>query len=239
MGIYSFGSDKGWVIANIGGLYYWEWTKETNSWSSAHLISSSGGYRPRVLQTDENTIYVYVESSGSVRYVKSTDGGQTWGSMINTGISSTGDQVSFKRYGDTYFMITYDGTYGISLRTSSDGVSWGNRQTIYDGNPSGYYGPNLLILDEDTILWTATEKNTVDSWGFGWREHFGSTFDIAALDAGSGKPDSPDPVNNSVLPPETHSVYLNVTAHGSETMDVAFYWANGTFIGVDKLVNDG
>jgi hypothetical protein len=42
-----------------------------------------------------------------------------------------------------------------------------------------------------------------------------------------------------VLAQGTTETSLSVQVHGPQTYDVAFYWADGTFLGEDKLLRDG
>ena len=262
-GIYSFGPDKGWVLAWIhdpNTIYYWEWTKATKKFSGPHKIASPGSNRPRVLQIDEQTLLVYYQrpmgnTAGTMHYVKSSDGGRTWGKDTDTKIPSTGNAAAIDRYGDTYFMMLSDDTRGVTLRTSRDGTNWGEPRVIYnesrenpgDGTYSrwenGYWHPVFSIVDESTILWTVTEKAELDTWGWGWRKQFGGTFDIDTLDADVGTPDKPSPKPGARLdmpfPDDVERVTLQVTAHGKETMDVSFFWADGTYISTHKRVSDG
>lgn len=225
-GIYSFGSNKGIVITDIGHLRYWIW--EDGSWGSEQSLVS-GGFNPIYLQVDDSTHYIYTcygLIGPEIQYHKSTDGGNTWSNPVDTELSDGGaNQIGIARYGDTYIMIAENSN--IEIRYSSDGENWGSPVVVYPGGQ--YYAPCIDILDEDTILWMATETSTWDGWGYGWRNQVGGTFDIPELNANSGKPTNLNMVG----------ITLSAIAHGSETMDIAFYWDNDEFIGVDKFVKDG
>ena len=52
-------------------------------------------------------------------------------------------------------------------------------------------------------------------------------------------PSEPSPANGASLAAGTTETELSVKVHGKQTYDVAFYWADGTFIGEDKLLREG
>ena len=52
-------------------------------------------------------------------------------------------------------------------------------------------------------------------------------------------PSEASPANGAALAAGTTQTELSVKVHGKQTYDVAFYWADGEFIGEDKLLREG
>ena len=131
-------------------------------------------------------------------------------------------------------MIVNVGGSDISCYNSTDGEHWGNLQTIHAGD---WYAPSGTMLDQSHILWGASALPYVYAPRTG--EMIGGVYKIPEMIASPAKPSGLYPLNGASLPESTHSTRLQVTVHGTQTYDVAFYWANGTFIGEDKLLREG
>jgi hypothetical protein len=232
-------------------LVYWVWN-ETSGWSTMNpLWGTSTGLHdhyphdcagPVLLPINRTTWYLYYKSNiggDHFNIMKSFDAGQTWTTPQIADIpqqpSWQSHRPSFVRYGDNFYMIVNVGGSDISCYNSSDGEHWGNLQTIHTGD---WYAPSGTMLDQSHILWTASGlpyyPGTVRTG-----PEYGGVFKISDMIAYPGKPSNLYPFDGASLPEGTHSTRLQVTVHGSQTYDVAFYWANGTFIGEDKLLREG
>lgn len=95
------------------------------------------------------------------------------------------------------------------------------------------------MLDQKHLLWTGSDLNQWYTWGAGTGDQVGGIFPIQEMIAGPGKPTVISPFDGRAFPLGTSSVQLQVQVSGSQTYDVAFYWANGTYIGMDRLLRAG
>jgi hypothetical protein len=195
------------------------------------------------LPLNKTTWYLYyisnVGGSDHFNIVKSFDSGQTWGTPQ---IASMPEQPNWRshrpafiRYGDNFYLILNIGGTTIACYNSTDGEHWGNKQIIHEGD---WYVPHGVMIDQSHILWTDSALGYFPGTGLTGKE-FGGVFEIPEMIAGPGKPSGPNPSNGAIFPEGTNTTTLKVMVHGDQTYDVAFYWANGSFIGEEKLLQEG
>jgi len=245
---------KQYASPNGNTIVYWIWD-EASGWSSPAGIpvwSTSTGVTGSdyphdcsgavLLPINRTTWYLYYKSNiggDHFRITKTFDAGQTWGPSQ---VADMPDQPhwrshrpAFVRYGDNFYMIVNVGGSDISCYNSSDGEHWSNLQTIHSGS---WYVPHGVMLDQSHILWTASQLGWYpDTERVG--DEFGGVFEISEMIANPGKPSDPYPSDGATFPSGTTTTSLQVQVHGEQTYDVAFYWANDTFIGEDKLLQEG
>jgi hypothetical protein len=233
---YSFDNDDAWHFGRNGSAHieYWTWNP-TSGWSipGTVLTQTSPGWGPGLLPMNRThyLLYYQVRESDTVRYVESFDAGQTWGTEQTalTNIPDYSTRMSFVRYGDSILFVLLDGTDNhIVLYNSTDGKTWTYMTEIY--NQSAMV-PSISMLNQKAILWAASDIGTANLVA-------GMSF-IPEMLAYPQTPTNPYPGNNTIITQAETKVRLNVTVHGTQTYDVAFYWANGTFIGEDKLLREG
>jgi sucrose-6-phosphate hydrolase SacC (GH32 family) len=172
-----------------------------------------------------------VRESDTVRYVESFDAGQTWGTEQTalTNIPDYSTRMVFVRYGDNVLFVLVNETNNhVVLYNSTDGKTWTYMTEIYS---QGAMVPTMAMLSQTTILWAAADLGTGNVVG-------GISF-VPEMLAYPQTPTNPYPGNNTTITQPETKVRLNVTVHGTQAYDVAFYWANGTFIGEDKLLREG
>jgi hypothetical protein len=257
---YAFNNSYAWkfyVLSDpIKGntICYWTWN-ETGGWSPMTPMWStstgSTGEYPHdcagavLLPINRTTWYIYYKSNiGGEHYniMKSFDAGQTWTApAIASGIPEQintfrSHRPNFVRYGDNFYLIVNQDGEDISCWNSTDGEHWGNLQTIHSGT---WYVPRAIMLDQSHLLWTASDINWIYPDPMRTGKIYGGVYKIPEMIATPGKPSNPYPLNGALLPEGTLSTRLQVTVHGSQTYDVAFYWANGTFIDENKLLREG
>jgi len=227
---YTFNDTHAWIISGDGGyVRYWPWDKDTG-WGTRVNVCSGGG-NVAFMRTNQTTWYFYFLSGGSLRYVKSTDAGQTWGSPQDTGIAATGSsqtRTSLAKYGNNYYVFLVNGGDAVCYH-STDGENWSDRQKIMD-HTMMHHG---CLLHQGALISTANRDNAYHD------EQYAGILVVPEMISYPGKPTDPSPADETVFDCDTTSTFLNVTVHGNQTYDVAFYWANGTFIGEDKLLEDG
>ena len=235
-------------------LCYWTWN-EASGWSPMTPMWStstgSTGEYPHdcagavLLPINRTTWYIYYKSNiggDHFNIMKSFDGGQTWTApALASGIPQQINtyrthRPCFVRYGDNFYLIVNQYGEDISCWNSTDGEHWGNLQTIHSGT---WYVPRAIMLDQSHLLWTASDIDWIYPDPMRTGEIYGGVYSIPELIANPGMPSNPYPLNGALLPEGTLSTRLQVTVHGTQTYDVAFYWANGTFIGEDKLLQEG
>ena len=253
---YAFSNEYVWVIGSDTStgdetIAYWKWTKETG-WSTKTIISSTanpthGTNFPALLPVNQTAWYMYYTaypSTGSnLYYVKSTDQGQTWGAEQASNIASQvsrNSRPSFARYGDNFYIFLIDTAGDVVIYNSTDGVTWANKQILY--TPSSYYCAQGYAVDQETLVWTASDttqprRSSQNHYGVG--DQYGGVYLIPEMLANPETPTISSPSNETILASGTTSTQLQTVVHGTQTYDVAFYWANGTFAGEDKLLTEG
>jgi hypothetical protein len=267
--MYAFNNSYAWLMApeyfsnGTWAIWYWPWS-EGSGWGTGVPISGTcaeGGTNfyeaPQLLQIDRSTwglYWVYNWSgSASIKYALTTDGGQTWSGPHDcpelVTKSGQGSRPSFARYGDNFYIFLVDPGGNAVCYSSTDGIHWGNKKImlapsdqfyyngVYGGSFYYHYGVMLhqgalLSTASDTFDWDGTQRAAIgNQWGV--------VTVIPEMLANPGEPSSPYPTNGAVLPAGTATTRLEVVVHGAQTYDVAFYWADGTFIGEDKLLREG
>jgi ketosteroid isomerase-like protein len=253
---YSFDNNYAWVIGSDTSLgdeaiAYWTWNASTG-WSDKIIISSTLNSShatnfPALLPVSETAWYMYYTAYGSsgpqLFYVATTDQGATWGIEHQSNIAldvSSNSRPSFARYGNNFYIFLIDSAGDVVVYNSTDGVTWGNKQTLYA--PSSYMVAQGYAVDQKTLVWTASDgsqykRSSLGHYGVG--DQYGGVKIIPEMQANPTKPSVSYPSSGTIFPSGTSATELRVVVHGSQTYDVAFYWANGTFIGEDKLLSEG
>lgn len=93
--------------------------------------------------------------------------------------------------------------------------------------------PHGTLLHQNALIFTVAADIDYHD------DQLGIIVVVPELVAGCQTPTQPAPADGSMLPPGTKETALSVQVHGPQTYDVAFYWADGTFIGEDKLLREG
>jgi len=235
---YSFSNDLAWHFGRNGGtrIEYWTWSQDSG-WSipGTVLTQTSPGWGPGLLPMNRTHYYLYYEvrESDTLRYVESFDAGQTWGSeqIAMNNVPDYSTRINFVRYGDNIYLVLLDETdYHVLLYNSTDGRNWTYASEIYSQSS---IVPSIAMLSQTTLLWTAAKAPE------GGGDMIAGIYSVPEMLAYPGAPTNPHPGNGLTVVQPKNSVQLEVTVHGPQTYDVAFYWANGTFIGEDKLLRDG
>jgi hypothetical protein len=244
---YTFDNNNAWLLIDEWGsdayIEYIPWNK-SSGWSNGIPIGktthSSLVLAPCLLRYNRTTWYLYYmwleDESNPMRYIKSTDSGKTWSNEKNcTDIScATGGytkitRTSFARYGNNFYIFIRDVNGNAVVFNSTDMENWGNKQVIKDGS---WYLVTGNLLHQSALICVAS--------GTSYHDHqYGFILPISEMISNPEKPTNPCPANNTEFPTGKTSTYLNVTVHGNQTYDIAFYWANGTFIGEDKILEEG
>ena len=233
---YSFGNDSCWVFGRNGGTHieYWTWN-QSSGWSipGTILTQTSPGWGPGLLPMNRTHYYLYyqVRESDTLRCVESFDAGQTWGSeqTVMNNVPDYSTRVNFVRYGDNIYLVLLDETDNhVLLYNSTDGRNWTYAAEIY--NQSSMI-PTISMLSQTALLWATSNQGTGQIAA-------GVTF-IPEMLANPGAPTNAYPGHGSTIFQSGGKIRLNVTVHGAQTYDVAFYWADGTLIGEDKLLREG
>ena len=249
---YTFDDSNAWIMTgeicnnnNTWVIKAFPWNK-TSGWGDGIMLwktQHSGGWdhrddQPALLRYNRTTWYLYYVyySGGStaLRYVKTTDAGETWSDEQTVSdiscFAGGSTRTSFARYGNNFYIFVRDGNGDAVVYNSTDMESWGNKQVI--DNSINYWMPHGTMLHQSALICVASSTPYV-------ADQYGMILPISEMLANPDKPTSPYPANDSDLPVGTTTAYLNVTVHGDQVYDVAFYWANGTFIGEDKLLEEG
>jgi hypothetical protein len=253
---YAFSDDYVWVFGSDTStgdeaIAYWVWNSSTG-WSNKSIITETanathGTNFPALLPVSEDAWYLYYTAYGSsgpqLFYVKSTDQGQTWSSEHQSNIASDVSQnsrPSFATYGNNYYIFLIDTAGDVIVYNSTDGTTWGNKQTLY--STATYQVAQGYALDQKTLIWLASDTyqpRTSSQGHYAVGDEIGGVYAIPEMLANPSKPTLSYPANNTVLASGATAIDLKVAVHGSQSYDVAFYWANGTFIGEAKLLTDG
>jgi hypothetical protein len=233
---YSFSNDLSWHFGRHGNadIEYWTWSKDTG-WSipGRILTQTSPGWGPCLLPMNRTHFFLYyhVRESDTLRYVESFDGGQTWGAeqVALNNIPDYSTRISFARYGDKVYLVLLDNTSNhVLLYNSTDGKTWNYESEIYN---QASMVPAIATISQTALLWTASN--------LGLGKQVGGVYLIPEMLAYPQKPTDPYPADASVNVRPNSKIDLSVVVHGPQTYDIAFYWANGTFIGEDKLLCEG
>jgi len=249
---YTFNNDKAWILTgevcknnDTWLVKYFPWTKESGwgngvpIWETGHYSTSRKDFAPCLLRYNRTIWYLYYVYGGGgsypMRYIKTTDAGQTWsGEYTCSDIScpaSVATRTSFARYGNNFYIFIRDGNGDAVVYNSTDMENWGNKQVI--DNSHNYWMVTGNMLHQSALICVgANNVEYVD-------DVYGMILPISEMIANPETPTNPYPANNTDLPSGTTTSYLNVTVHGDQVYDVAFYWANGTFIGEDKILEEG
>ena len=252
---YTFSEDRAWIMAvdydepnSRSNVKYWEWTKQ-GGWHEPVTVGSfkephTG--RVALLRHNRSTWYVYVtegesstatqETSATLKYFKSTDGGKTWGPLQDTGLEAHGlwSSVSFGRYGDNYYVILSKDC-NTMIYYSQDGENWAEWQKEL----KRVVAPGMWMRPHGTLLHQSALILTVCPSARYVEEQYGVIALVPEMISHPGKPTDPCPACGDRVKEAASEVELAVTVHGPQTYDVAFYWADGTFIGEDKLLQEG
>jgi hypothetical protein len=254
---YSFSNNNAWIMcaespegcSNPSGcgtyfIKYYEWDSETG-WGDDHGtgISATGGptlrATPALLMFNRDIWYLYYVAgartgSADVAYIKTTDGGQTWGAEQICPELSTHHQysrLSLTRYGNNFYIFLIAPNSDAVTYPSTDMETWGSMITV--DNAADYVLHHGTMLHQGALISAAGQLDpyTGPVWGF--------ITPVPEMLAYPGEPNDPYPQNGAVIPEGTTDITLSVIVHGDQVYDVAFYWGDGTFIGEDRLLEEG
>ncbi|MBE3120784.1 MAG: DUF2341 domain-containing protein, partial [Thermoplasmata archaeon] len=248
---YVFDNTHAWLCTNYDygnasgrTLVLKKWSKDTGWGPNIPFWATSSGCHAdycmspehqNLLPLNKTNYLLYYQGPGDqIHYLETTDGGETWGSPHNTGLSTGRGSLSFARYGNTYYMIHIRtmSSADVVIDRSTNGKTWSGRQTVYS-HPDTLWFSNAVMVDQESILWSAKQNGpTVD-------DVEGGVFYVSKMLAYPGRSSDPYPLNGAKFNLGTTTTFLNVTVHGNQTYDVAFYWINGTYIGMDRLLQEG
>jgi hypothetical protein len=243
--LYSFNNTNAWIIASdyYSGQWimkYWPWSK-SSGWGAPVpiLVTLTGNTLDagQLLQLNRTTWRLYYAdcSAVQIKYAETTNGGQTWTGPYTcpelTTTSSQCDRISFARYGDNFYIFLTDSNGDATIYNSTDGAHWANKQVIMHVSGLVHHG---TLLGQGALISTIGDLASGDP-GI----HYGIVTVIPEMLSNPGTPSDPYPTNWASLPKGTTTTTLEVTVHGSQTYNVAFYWADGTFIGEDRLLKEG
>ena len=247
----------------MGNVKYMEWTKDSQEkgsgfggtgWSDPVVIGrclSQG--QAGLLRVDRNTWYVYVGegenvtpqgSNATLKYFRSVDAGRTWGELQDTGlpVNATCINPSFARYGDNYYIFVTDDT-SVHAYYSTDGENWrkDSKLTLVDGY-TGTVGTwswplkaHGTLLHQGALITTAFGPPGNSYEG----DQYGYITPVPEMLAKPEMPSNSSPAEGETRRAGTSQITLSVDVAGPQTYDVAFYWENDVFIGVDQLLKSG
>jgi len=254
---YTFGEDRAWIMAidydqtlKQGSVKYWEWTK-AGDWKEPAVVGAVSNHTGRValVRHTRDIWYLFVTEGkhgtldglqnnnfqSTLKYFKSADAGQTWGPLQDTGVPAHAiwSSVSFARYGDNYYVFLSAGNDSYAYLTR-DLEKWTvdhvRRTRVAKGM---WMKPHGTLLHQSALIFTVAADIDYHD------DQLGIIVVVPELVAGCQTPTQPAPANGSTLPAGTKEAALSVQVHGPQTYDVAFYWADGTFIGEAKLLREG
>jgi hypothetical protein len=242
---YSFNDTNAWIIASdyySGGMVmkYWPWSKASGWGAPVPLLATvtsnvlDAGQLLQLSRTNWLLYYMDV-TAVQIKYVQTTDAGQTWtGPYTCTELTTTSSQcnrISFARYGDNYYIFLTDSNGNPTIYNSTDGINWANKQVVLSISGLVYHG---TLLHQSALISTMSDVGTGDP-GL----QYGIITVVPEMLSSPSTSSNPYPVDGIVLPQGTSTTTLEVTVHGGQTYNVAFYWANGTFIGEDRILKEG
>ena len=238
---YTFDNENAWIISsdtNIGNyvMKYWPWNL-TTGWGSPVIIEAtrtgSNLDAGQLLQLNKSTWFLYYAIPGSAKivYVKTNDSGQTWTGPYDPSIPTTTsscNRMSFAQYGKNYYIFVTEGGGQAVIYNSTDGENWANRQVLF----TGHIVHHGTLLHQSVLI--STHSGTGDP-----SDQYGIITTIPEMISDPGKPNNEYPPHETIFDLGTTSTSLKVMVHGGQMYDVAFYWENGTYIGEDKLLEEG
>lgn len=254
---YTFSDDRAWIMAidydranKQGTVKYWEWTKGGN-WKQPVVIGAVSNHTGRValVRHTRDVWYLFVTEGkhgtldglqnsnfqSTLKYFKSTDAGRSWGTLVDTGVPAHAiwSSVSLARYGDNYYVFLSAGNDSFVYLTR-DLEKWTVDHVRKTRVAKGMWmKPHGTLLHQSALVFTvAADMDYHD-------DQVGIIVVVPEMVAGCQTPTHALPANLSTLPKGTIETDLSVRVHGPQTYDVAFYWADGTFLGEDKLLREG
>ena len=254
---YTFSEDRAWIMAidydqarKQGSVKYWEWTK-AGGWKEPVVVGTVSNHTGRValVRHTRDVWYVFVTEGkhgtldgqqnnnfqSTLKYFKSTDAGKTWGPLQDTRVPAHAiwSSVSFARYGDNYYVFLSAGNDSYVYLTR-DPEKWTvdhvRRTRVAKGM---WMKPHGTLLHQSALVFTVAADIDYHD------DQLGIIVVVPELVADCQTPTQPAPANGSTLAAGTKETTLSVQVHGPQTYDMAFYWADGTFIGEDKLLREG
>ena len=248
--------DKKWVShQGRGNVKYWQWTK-TGGWEKPVVVGSVANHSGRValVRHSRDIWYVFVaegnasqsgpDCSSTLKYFKSTDAGKTWGALQDTGSPAQAafSSVSFARYGDNYYVfVSADGNTRIYFtrdletfpgKLPKDGCCRHVAEPPRHAPASKCEASRCALHQSALIFTVAAGMDYID-------EQLGIVAPVPEMMSHPETPSEASPANGAALAAGTTQTELSVKVHGKQTYDVAFYWADGAFIGEDKLLREG
>jgi hypothetical protein len=254
---YTFSEDRAWIMAidydparQQGSVKYWEWTKAGN-WQEPTVVGAVSNHTGRValVRHTRDVWYLFVTEGkhgtldglqnanfqSTLKYFKSTDAGKTWGPLHDTKLPAHAiwSSVSLARYGDNYYVFLSAGNDSYAYLTR-DLEQWTVDHIRKTRVAKGMWmKPHGTLLHQSALIFTVAADIDYHD------DQVGIIVVVPEMVAGCQTPTQPAPANGSTLPRGTKETALSVQVHGPQTYDVAFYWADGTFIGEDKLLRAG
>lgn len=254
---YTFSEDRAWIMAidydqtrKQGSVKYWEWTK-ADGWKQPAVIGPVSNHTGRValVRHTRDTWYLFVTEGkhgtldglqnlhfqSTLKYFKSTDAGKTWGPLQDTGVPAHAiwSSVSFARYADNYYVFLSAGNDSFVYLTR-DLEKWTMDYLHKTRVARGMWmKPHGTLLHQSALIFTVAADIDYHD------DQYGIIVVVPELVAGCQAPAQPVPANGVALPKGTTGTELSVQVRGRQTYDVAFYWADGTFLGESKLLREG
>jgi len=254
---YTFSEDRAWIMAidydqtrKQGSVKYWEWTKP-GGWKQPVVVGAVSNHTGRValVRHTRDIWYVFVTEGkhgtldglqnmnfqSTLKYFKSTDAGKTWGPLRDTGVPAHAiwSSVSFARYGDNYYVFLSAGNDSYVYLTR-DLEKWTvdhvRRTRVAKGM---WMKPHGTLLHQSALIFTVAADIDYHD------DQYGIVVVVPEMVAGCRPPTPPAPASGAAIPKGTTETALSVQVHGPQSYDVAFYWADGTFLGEDKLRREG
>ena len=230
---YVFNNSYVWLLT--GGMGYYPWSKDSG-WGAPRYVGPGG---PADLLRLNKTNWLFYAETGApyngVLYMETKNAGVTWAGpyyVSNSSVTAEGHgcgRLSFARYGDNIYMFVTDSNYLPVAYHSTDGRNWDSKINVSDIATLCHHG---TLLNQGALISTFDDRNQDPAPEYGV---------ITLVPEMLAYPDEPTdlyPVDGARLTPGTTETDLQVVVHGPQTYDVAFYWANGTFINEDKLVQE-
>jgi hypothetical protein len=183
----------------------------------------------------------------SLKYFKSTDAGQTWGELQDTGVPAHAiwSSVSFARYGDNYYTFVTRGKDAWAYYTT-DLENWEQKHPLPVRLTEGKWArPCGTMLHQSALVTTVAG----DLSGY-YDEQWGIITVVPEMISHPEQPTAPAPADGAELSGE--GVELSVTVQGPQAYDVSFYLravdpdevvpikhTRDAYVGTDMLLREG
>jgi hypothetical protein len=139
-------------------------------WSDNMRLSYRGNeISPQVIARNDTVHVVWYQINGNVSYIRSTDGGNTWGSVVNINVSHHKGFNSNLNLAEHGLLVSwYDddslmNVPSIGIRKSSNGgATWGAPSYVWTDNPTGFGLPLSAVKGDSIFLsyYTSNDDST-------------------------------------------------------------------------------